>query len=88
MSTRDTFTPAVVAKSHGAGKAVIVLHSLDTLPDGNGDGEPDNLPYKWRSDILGGILKDYCGVQPLIKASARTRTCACPNTAPARTARS
>jgi hypothetical protein len=64
----DTFKPAVVAKSHGAGKAVIVLCSLDVLPDGTGDGEPDNLPYKWRSDILGGILKDYCGVQPAVSA--------------------
>ena len=64
----DTWVPAVVAKSHGAGKAVLVLHSLDMLPDGSGDGEPDNLPYKWRSDILGTILKDYCGVQPAVQA--------------------
>ena len=64
----DTYAPAVVAKSHGAGKAVIVLHSLDCLPDGNGDYNPDNLPYLWRYDVLGGILKDYCGVQPAIKA--------------------
>ncbi len=65
----DTMVPAVVAKDFGTAKAVLVLHSLDCLPDGDGDGWPDNLPYKWRYDILGTILKDYCGVQPAISAT-------------------
>ncbi len=65
----DTYSPAVVVKNHGAAKAVIILHSLDCLPDGNGDSQPDNLPYKWRYDILGGILEDYCGIAPAIRAT-------------------
>ena len=56
------WAPAVIAKDHGAAKAVIVLYSMDALTDSNGDTMPDNAPYKWRSDVLGGILEDYCGV--------------------------
>jgi len=64
----ETCAPAVVAKDHGAGKAIIVLHSLETYPDADGDWNADAVTWTWRSDVLRGLIQDYCGVQPRIQA--------------------
>ncbi|OGV43413.1 MAG: hypothetical protein A2X46_13410 [Lentisphaerae bacterium GWF2_57_35] len=57
--------PALVVKNHGTAKAAIFLFSAgDILPDGSGDGKMDVLPWKWRYDYFGAIVKDYFGVQP------------------------
>jgi hypothetical protein len=57
--------PAVVVKSHGTAKAAIFLFSAgDILPDGSGDWKMDVLPWKWRYDYFGTVVRDYFGVQP------------------------
>ena len=65
----DTRVPAVVVKNQGTAKAAIALYAMECSPDSNGDGSADNAPYKWRYDVLGGIIKDYFGVQPKIYAT-------------------
>ncbi|MDD4734814.1 MAG: YCF48-related protein [Kiritimatiellae bacterium] len=55
--------PAVVVKDHGTAKAAIFMYSVgDIAPDGDGDGEMDVLPWKWRSDIFGSVMTDCFGV--------------------------
>ncbi len=57
--------PALVVKSHGAAKSAIFLFSAgDVSADGDGNGQMDVLPWKWRYDYFGTIVKDYFGVQP------------------------
>ncbi|MFH0880780.1 MAG: LamG-like jellyroll fold domain-containing protein, partial [Lentisphaerota bacterium] len=77
-------SPAVVVKNHGAAKAAIFLFSAgDVSPDGNNDGEMDVLPWKWRYDFFGSVLRNYFGVQPPLSVSgtnaflclAEYRTC-------------
>ncbi len=59
--------PATVVKNHGTAKAAIFLYAAgDIGTDGNHDGEMDVLPWKWRYDIFGAIVRDYFGVQPKI----------------------
>ena len=76
--------PALVVKNHGTAKAAIFLYSAgDVSPDGNDDGEMDVLPWKWRYDYIGAIVKTYFGVKPLIDVTgpnaylclAEYRTC-------------
>ncbi len=63
-------SPALVVKNHGTAKAAIFLFSAgDMLPDGDGDGEMDTLPWKWRYDYFGAIVRDYFGVQPLVRCT-------------------
>ncbi|MFH0879472.1 MAG: hypothetical protein V2A34_07135 [Lentisphaerota bacterium] len=60
--------PALVVKNHGTAKAAIFLFSAgDISTDGNGDGEMDVLPWKWRYDYIGTMVKDYFGVQPSLQ---------------------
>ena len=62
--------PAVVVKDHGTAKSAIFLYAVgDMSPDGDMDDDPDTLPWKWRYDVLGSVIKDYFGVQPAISAS-------------------
>ena len=62
--------PAVIVKDHGAGKAAIFTYSVgDNKPDGNFDGQPDVIPWKYRYDILSSLIKDYFGVQPGLSTS-------------------
>ncbi|HPG00553.1 MAG TPA: beta-galactosidase, partial [Kiritimatiellia bacterium] len=64
------WAPAVVVKNHGAGKSAIFLYSVgDNKPDGDGDGQPDVLPWKYRYDIIGAVVRDYFGVQPKLSCS-------------------
>ena len=76
-------------KNHGTAKAAIYLFTAgDISPDGNGDGEMDILPWKWRYDYFGAIVRDYFGVQPLLKLHRHQRVLLpWRSTAPARTAR-
>ena len=65
-----TYSPAVVVKNHGAGRTALFLYSVgDMSADGNGDGDMDTLPWKWRYDVLGSIIKNYFGVQPPVYAT-------------------
>ncbi|MFH0954024.1 MAG: beta-galactosidase [Verrucomicrobiota bacterium] len=58
-------SPAVVVKNHGTAKAAIFLFSSgDMLPDGNEDWDMDVLPWQWRYDYFGSVVRDYFGVQP------------------------
>jgi hypothetical protein len=77
--------PAVVVKNHGTAKSAIFLYSAgDIKPDSNNDGQPDVLPWKWRYDVFGAVVRDYFGIQPLIQISGTNnwlcmvdyRTCA------------
>ena len=62
--------PALVVKDHGAGKAAIFLYGFgDISPDGDGDGQMDVLPWKWRYDIMKSLMQNYFGVQPKITAT-------------------
>ncbi|NCC50259.1 MAG: PKD domain-containing protein [Spartobacteria bacterium] len=63
----DMWVPAVVAKDHGVGKAVIVLHSLECITDIDDDGQPERDPWEWRSRILAGIIRDYFGFEPRVQ---------------------
>jgi hypothetical protein len=61
-------SPGLVVKNHGTAKTAIFLFSAgDTASDGDGDGQMDILPWQWRYDYFGSIVRDYFGVQPLIK---------------------
>ncbi len=60
--------PALVVKNHGTAKAAIFLFSAgDISTDGDGNGEMDVLPWQWRYDYVGTVVKDYFGVQPLLQ---------------------
>ncbi len=64
--------PAVVVKNHTTAKSAIFLYAAgDMSPDGDMDVNhtPDVLPWKWRYDVLGSVIKDYFGVQPKIYAT-------------------
>jgi hypothetical protein len=62
--------PAVVVKDHGTAKAAIFLYSAgDFKPDGNLTGKPDELPWEWRSDIFGAVVRDYFGVTAPIQVT-------------------
>ena len=64
------WAPALVVKNHGAGKSAIFLYSVgDNNPDGNTDGQPDVLPWKYRYDVLGSVMSNYFAIQPAIKAT-------------------
>jgi hypothetical protein len=53
-------SPAMVVKDHGTAKAAIFMYTVgDISPDGNMDDEMDVLPWKWRFDIFGSLMKDY-----------------------------
>jgi hypothetical protein len=65
----ETYSPAVVAKDHGTAKAVMVLYAQEMCTDSDGDTQPDVMPWVWRSDVLGGIIEDYFGVNPSIKVT-------------------
>ncbi|MFH0880390.1 MAG: hypothetical protein V2A34_11810, partial [Lentisphaerota bacterium] len=55
--------PALVVRNHGPAKAAIFLFSAgDISSDGSGDSEMDVLPWKWRFDYFGAIVRDYFGV--------------------------
>ncbi len=60
--------PALVVKNHGTAKAAIFLFTAgDIASDGDGDDQMDILPWKWRYDYFGAVVRDYFGVQPLIR---------------------
>ncbi|MBN1268995.1 MAG: beta-galactosidase [Kiritimatiellae bacterium] len=66
----NSLSPAVVVKDHGAAKAAIFLYSVgDTKPDGDLDGFPDAYAWRWRYDVLGGVVRDYFGVQPSLQVA-------------------
>lgn len=72
MDTPDqNNAPAVVAKDHGSAKAVLFTYAPgDISPDGDdADGLflPDVLPWKWRYDIFGAILKEAMEVKPKVE---------------------
>ncbi|MBN1270329.1 MAG: immune inhibitor A, partial [Kiritimatiellae bacterium] len=78
-------SPALVVKDHGTAKAAIFLYSAgDILPDGDDDGEMDILPWQWRYDIFGAVVKEYFGIEPAVEVLgtnaylclAEYRTCA------------
>jgi outer membrane protein assembly factor BamB len=61
-------SPAVVVKDHGTARAAIFLFSAgDISPDGDLDGQMDVLPWKWRYDYFGAMVREYFGVQPAIR---------------------
>ncbi len=63
-------SPAVVVKNHTTARAAIFLFSAgDMSPDGNNDGEMDVLPWKWRYDYFGAVLKNYFGMQPAVQVN-------------------
>ena len=77
-------SPALVVKDHGTAKAAIFLFTAgDVAPDGDDDGEMDILPWKWRYDYIGAVVREYFGIDPLIRVQgtnaflclAEYRTC-------------
>ncbi|MFH0879889.1 MAG: beta-galactosidase, partial [Lentisphaerota bacterium] len=78
-------SPAVVVKNHGPAKSAIFLYSAgDFKPDGDESKDPDVLPWKWRYDVFGAMVRDYFGIQPKLRVTgsneylclAEYRTCA------------
>ena len=51
---------------HGEVRDFPLSARATSRPDGDGDGEMDVLPWKWRYDIFGSMVRDYFGVQPPI----------------------
>lgn len=60
-------SPALIVKDHGTAKAALFAFAPgDLSPDGDSDDNklPDILPWKWRYDIFGALVRDYFGVAP------------------------
>ena len=77
-------SPALVVKDHGTAKTAIFLFSAgDVAPDGDGNGMMDILPWKWRYDYFGSVVREYFGIEPLVRVTgtnaflclAEYRTC-------------
>ncbi|MBN1270402.1 MAG: putative Ig domain-containing protein, partial [Kiritimatiellae bacterium] len=62
--------PALVVKDHGTAKAAIFCYTAgDISPDSNNDDEMDVVPWQWRYDIFGALVKDYFGVDPALEVT-------------------
>ena len=62
-----TVSPAVVVKNHTTAKSAILLYSIDMMPDGTLDSQPDMYNWKWRYDVLGALVRDYFGIPPAVR---------------------
>jgi hypothetical protein len=66
-ATHPNGNPALIIKDNGTAKAAITTFSLgDIKPDGDGDGQPDIIPWARHYDWLKAIFLTGFGIQPAI----------------------
>ncbi len=67
IATYPNGNPALQIKNHSSAKAAITTFSLgDVSPDGDGDGQPDPIPWARHYDWFKAIFLTSFGINPVI----------------------